>query len=120
MAVFEFASDDKKQKVECLAIYAASNSSKGRGEPMYALSIRPISKDYAVKPESSMTVVAERYVVSLVPIPAPAESRYYKISKAFLMRIANTRSVEFVIDEYRATLSEEAKEFFRQLLSATE
>ena len=116
-AVLEFASDLSKQKAECRGVYAAVKSLKGLDDPMFLLGCRAPA---GLKLDGSMTVVVERYVVPLVQVPGATETRYYRISKAFLTRIANTRSVEFQIGGSKATLSEDAKEFFRQLLAATD
>jgi len=113
----EFASDLSKQKAECRAVYATTKFSKGVGDPKFLLGCRAPA---GLKLDGSMTVVVERYVVPLVQVPGATETRYYRISKAFLTRIANTRSVEFQIGGSKATLSEDAKEFFRQLLAATD
>jgi endonuclease YncB( thermonuclease family) len=119
-AVLEFASEGGKQTVECRAIYAVAGSLRGRGEPLFLLGFRPTLKENdPLKGAGSMTVVVERYVVPLTPVEGAIEMRYYRISKAFLMRIANTRTVELQLDGSKAALSEEAKEFFKQLLSAS-
>jgi hypothetical protein len=120
----EFTSEDKTLRVECLAMYQAANSPKVSDDSVYVLGFRTDSPDFG-RYGYRVTVVAERYVFPLTPFSISAGKdgggfKYYKISKAMLLRIANTRTVELQIDGFKAALTEEAKEYFRQLLSASE
>jgi len=123
-AILEFTSEDKTLRVECLAMYQAANSPKVSDDSVYVLGFRTESPEFG-RSGNRVTVVAERYVFPLTPFSISAGKdgggfKYYKISKAMLLRIANTRTVELQIDGFKAALTEEAKEYFRQLLSTSE
>jgi endonuclease YncB( thermonuclease family) len=119
----QFAAEGSNQTVECRAVYAAARP-RGRDDGMFALGCRASSKtNDPFSKGGRMSVVAERYVVPLAAFEVASNSegiRYYRITKAFLSRIANTRAVEIQIDGVKANLTEEAKEFIKQLLSAAE
>jgi endonuclease YncB( thermonuclease family) len=127
LVVLEFASEGGKQTIECRAIYAAAHPPKSGDGGLFALGLRSPSKDNdLLKVGGSISVAADRYLVSLGSLAKTGsqsgadEMRYFRISKGFLARIANTRTVELHIDGFKTILNEEAKEFFRELLSAAD
>lgn len=119
---------DKKQKLECRAIYAYFNTPDGRRETLYLLGFQGVSAENNFsRRKSSLSVTIDKRRFQLgSPRGFTAETAvgvkevfYYKLTKTLLNKIANGRNVEFRIDSFEGNPDVSIRELIKQLVEAT-
>jgi len=114
-----------ERRVECRLIFAYLNLPDGRRQTLYAIGFRTIAEDYHFsKRKSRLTFTADK---RNVPVGEPSYGRrgdgsigteelfFYELSKAQVRSIGNAKNLEIRIDGMLGTVSEDARDLFKQL-----
>lgn len=128
--IIEFSSSTGRERLECRAMYVSTTRYDGSPLKLYLIAFRAISDDYRF----SRTVTRLTGSVDGKPIGfggllagyrgqgligagsvATGELMFFGTSRATLQRIGRSRSAELRINKFRGTISNEARDLFKQL-----
>jgi endonuclease YncB( thermonuclease family) len=123
--LMDFASTSGKERLECRAIFTEFTAARAK---FFHIGFRAIGSAYRFsKGKTRLTIVADGQRISLgAPfgrrrdtMVGAEEIMYYRLSWAQLKKIGSAKKVEFQIDRLVSPLSDEGRDLFKQLATAT-
>lgn len=127
--LIDFPSAAGKERLECRPMLISVKLPNGANDGVFLIGFRAISEDYRFsKSRSRLTVLLDGRALALgTPrgwrgkgSVGAEEIMFYRIGWATLKKIGAANKVELRIDKLTAAISNESRELFKQLATATE